>query len=81
MLQDHITSFTEGSVSLTHPQFANAKSMGTALKLLRFYPGVKSVKLDEEQSALHIEYDAKKLNKDKVMDLLAQGEKWINSQK
>ncbi len=81
MLQDHITAHTEGSISLTHPAFANGKAMGNALRLLRFYPGVKGVKLDEASSALHIEYDAKRLNKDKVMDLLAQGEKWINSQK
>ncbi len=81
MLQDHITAFNEGSISLTHPAFANEKTMGNALRLLRFYPGIKSVKLDEANSALHIEYNAKRLSKDKVMDLLAQGEKWINSQK
>ncbi len=77
MLQDHITSFTEGSVLLTHPVFSDAKKMGTALRLLRFYPGVKGVEHDATASTLKIDYDAKRLTKEKVMELLAQGEAWL----
>ncbi len=81
MLQDHITSFTEGKVALTHPAFSDAKKMSTVLRLLRFYPGVKKVEHDEASSSLTIEYNAERLSKDKVMDLLAQGESWLNSSK
>ncbi len=77
MLQDHIVSFEDGKISVQHEAFTDASIAKKATMLLKFYPGVKGVTLDSTAGLLEVTYNANRLSKDKVMDLLAQGESWL----
>ncbi len=81
MLTDHIIAFSEGHISLKHDAFHDPALAKKIVMLLRFYPGVKKADLDKDAGTLDINYDATRLTKDKVMDLLAQGESWLVSSK
>ncbi len=81
MLNDHIIAFSEGHISLKHEAFHDAGLAKKIVMLLRFYPGVKKVDLEKDAGTLDVHYDAARLNKDKVMELLAQGESWLVSNK
>ncbi len=76
-MQEHITSFTEGHIALRHEAFKDASISKKLKTLLKFYPGVKQVNMDENAGTLEINYDAARLSKDKVMGLLKQGEAWL----
>ncbi len=77
MLQDHIISFEDGKISVQHEAFTNAAIAKKATMLLKFYPGVKGVQLESSTGILEITYNAQRLSKEKVMELLAQGESWL----
>ncbi len=79
MLQDHIVSFQDGQITLQHDAFKDAGISKKITLLLKFYPGVKKVHLDADAGTLDITYDEKRLDKDKVMELLGQGEAWLKS--
>ncbi len=81
MLQDHIVSFQDGFITLQHEAFKDAGISKKITLLLKFYPGVKKVQLDADAGTLAITYDDKRLDKDKVMELLGQGETWLKSAK
>ncbi len=81
MLQDHIISFEEGQITVQHEAFTDAAIAKKATMLLKFYPGVKGTKLDAATGTLEVSYNASKLSKEKVMELLEQGQSWLATAK
>ncbi len=79
MLEEHITTFSEGHITLKHEAFHDAGIGKKITMFLKFYPGIKKTQLDKDAGTLEIEYDAKRLHKEKVMELLAQGKSWLTS--
>ncbi len=81
MFKNHITAFSDGQISLQHEAFQDEALAKKIKMLLKFYPGVKKIDLNSDAGTLDITYDAQKLNKDKVMELLEQGESWLKKAK
>ncbi len=81
MFQEHITAFTDGQISLRHDAFKDFILSKKISMLLKFYPGVKKINLDRDAGTLDITYDEKKLSKEDVMELLAQGDSWLKQAK
>ncbi len=74
---DAVASFIDGRVRLRHPALKQPELMGTARAFLESVEGVTAVQGNPTTGSLLIFYDAEQLDREKVLDLAAQGASFL----
>ncbi len=81
MLEQHITYFENGEVHVCHDALRRTDIATKIQRFLPVLPGIKSVNVDTENATLVLLYDVKKVSKERLLQMLQQGEVLLRSQK
>lgn len=77
MLKECITSFVDGRLRLRHPGLSDADTAKAIHELLASMPGIQHVQVNACTGSLLVYYDPEVLDKASLLNLLQQGEQWL----
>ncbi len=78
MIENYVTSFVEGRLRLRHPILKDSQVVEQIASLLENFPGVESLKHNVRTGSLLLEYDAEVLDQDTLLNIMKQGEQFID---
>ncbi len=78
MIENYVTSFVDGRIRFRHPILKDSQIVEQIGELLQNVPGVVSLKHNERTGSLLLEYDQDTLDKETLLNLMQQGEQFID---
>ncbi len=78
MIENYVTSFVDGRIRLRHPILKDPQIVEQISSLLENVPGIESLQHNARTGSLLLEYDSDVLDNDTLLNIMQQGEQFID---